>query len=64
MTTPAVARLRVVPAPDEVDLAGAAEAAERFLAALGISTDNEAMAETPLRMAKAYAELMSPRPSS
>ena len=61
MTTPAVARLRVVPAPDEVDLAGAAEAAERFLAALGISTDNEAMAETPLRMAKAYAELMSPR---
>lgn len=55
------ARLRVVPEPEGLDLAAAAEAATRFLAALGVDTAHEAMTDTPLRMAKAYAELMSPR---
>ena len=45
-----------------VDLAAAEHAAGRFLQALGVPTDSESMRETPRRMAKAYAELFSPRP--
>ena len=54
--------LRVVPDSTEVDLAAAELAAARFLEALGISLDNASMADTPGRMARAYAELFSPRP--
>jgi len=43
------------------DLAAAEKAAADFLHALGISTDSESMSGTPGRMARAYAELFSPR---
>jgi len=45
-----------------IDLGAAEEAARRFLHALDVATDDEAMRDTPRRMAKAYAELFSPRP--
>ncbi|MFC7328916.1 GTP cyclohydrolase I [Marinactinospora rubrisoli] len=45
-----------------MDLAAAELAAGRFLEALGISTDSESLRGTPGRMARAYAELFSPRP--
>ena len=41
---------------------GAAErAAAAFLTALGLDITSESLAETPARMAKAYAELLTPR---
>jgi GTP cyclohydrolase I len=58
--TPAVP-LRVVHQREGVDLAHAERAAAEFLAALGVSTEAEATAETPRRMARAYAEMLSPR---
>ncbi|MET8767885.1 GTP cyclohydrolase I FolE [Streptomyces sp. NPDC004658] len=54
--------LRVVHEPDGIDLAAAEAAAGRFLAALGISTASESLRGTPGRMARAYAELFTPRP--
>ena len=56
-----VPRLRVAHDEHEMDLARAAEAAGQLLSALGVSTESESMAETPARMARAYAELLSPR---
>lgn len=54
--------LRVVhESANGVDLAAAEKAAADFLHALGISTDSESMSGTPGRMARAYAELFSPR---
>jgi GTP cyclohydrolase I len=46
----------------DVDLAAAELAAADFLQALGVSTDTESLAGTPARMARAYAELFTPRP--
>ena len=43
------------------DLAGAEVAAEQFIRALGISGDAESMRDTPRRMARAYAEMFTPR---
>ncbi|GGW68923.1 GTP cyclohydrolase 1 [Streptomyces lucensis JCM 4490] len=54
--------LRVVHEPDGIDLAAAEAAAGRFLTALGISTASESLRGTPGRMARAYAELFTPRP--
>ncbi|MER6617996.1 GTP cyclohydrolase I [Streptomyces xantholiticus] len=54
--------LRVVHQAQEADLAAAELAAGQFLQALGISTDSESLRGTPGRMARAYAELFSPRP--
>lgn len=54
--------LRVVHEAQEADLAAAELAAGQFLQALGISTDSESLRGTPGRMARAYAELFSPRP--
>jgi GTP cyclohydrolase IA len=55
--------LRVVHEPDTgIDLAAAEEAAARFLQALGIGLDSESLQGTPARMARAYAELFTPRP--
>jgi GTP cyclohydrolase I len=55
--------LRVVHEPDAgVDLAAAEDAAEAFLRALGVSLDSESLQGTPGRMARAYAELFTPRP--
>ena len=47
---------------DTVDIAAAETAARDFLGALGIALDSESLAGTPGRMARAYAELFSPRP--
>ncbi|MFI8230995.1 GTP cyclohydrolase I FolE [Streptomyces sp. NPDC085900] len=59
---PQAPALRVVsPAEQETDLAAAEQAAAQFLRALGISTASESLRGTPGRMARAYAELFSPR---
>jgi len=47
---------------DGVDLLGAELAARDLLVALGADLDSEHLRETPRRVAKAYAELLSPRP--
>jgi GTP cyclohydrolase IA len=54
--------LRVVQPPREVDLVAAEQAAATFLVALGMDLDTENLAATPARMARAYAEMFSPRP--
>ncbi|WP_458248651.1 GTP cyclohydrolase I FolE [Streptomyces sp. MAI_2237] len=60
---PQAPALRVVSSVgQETDLAAAEQAAAQFLRALGISTDSESLRGTPGRMARAYAELFSPRP--
>ncbi|HEU5271134.1 MAG TPA: GTP cyclohydrolase I FolE [Jatrophihabitans sp.] len=56
------AALRVVSESPTVDLAAAELAAGKFLEALGISLDNASLRDTPGRMARAYAELFTPRP--
>jgi GTP cyclohydrolase I len=43
------------------DLAAAEHAAASFLTALGIDLSPDSLAETPGRMARAYAELLTPR---
>jgi GTP cyclohydrolase I len=57
------AALRVIheSGPD-IDLAAAEHAAGQFLAALGVEVDSEGLRGTPGRMARAYAELFTPRP--
>jgi GTP cyclohydrolase I len=52
-------RLRVVHPPGEVDPDGAEQAARDLLLALGVDLSPTAMAETPRRMAQAYAELLA-----
>jgi GTP cyclohydrolase I len=54
--------LRVVHEADGIDLDAAQAAAAQFLEALGISLDSESLRGTPARMARAYAELFTPRP--
>ncbi|HMG29904.1 MAG TPA: GTP cyclohydrolase I FolE [Jiangellaceae bacterium] len=54
--------LRVVPESAPVDLETAADAAARFLGALGLDLEADGLAETPRRMAAAYAEMLAPRP--
>ena len=51
----------MVPPLEEIDLAGAERAAADFLSALGVATDTAATTDTPARMARAYAEMLSPR---
>jgi GTP cyclohydrolase I len=58
MATP----LRAVPEPRAVDLVAAEAAAAAFLEALGVKTESESRAQTPGRMARAYAEMLAPRP--
>lgn len=53
--------LRVVAPSDEIDLGAAERAAAAFLAALGVTTDSGTTADTPARMARAYAEMLTPR---
>jgi GTP cyclohydrolase I len=43
------------------DLAAAADAAAAFLSALGVDLGADGLAETPARMARAYAELLTPQ---
>ncbi|MFC9498715.1 GTP cyclohydrolase I FolE [Streptomyces sp. NPDC056982] len=59
---PGQAALRVVHETAGLDLAAAERAAGQFLQALGIHTETESLRGTPGRMARAYAELFSPRP--
>ena len=57
------AALRVVRESEpDIDLAAAERAAGQFLAALGVELDSESLRGTPGRMARAYAELFTPRP--
>lgn len=43
------------------DIAAAARAARAFLQALGVGCDNPGMARSAMRMAEAYAEMLTPR---
>ena len=61
MTVAAHADLRLVDRAVP-DLDAAEEAAAALLHALGISTASEQMRDTPGRMARAYAELFTPKP--
>src|SRR5512133_4156551 len=54
--------LHVVKPSSGADLAAAEQAATAFLVALGLNLDTESLAATPARMARAYAEMFSPRP--
>jgi GTP cyclohydrolase I len=56
-----VTPLHVMPPREEIDLPGAERAATDFLNALGVATDSAATADTPARMARAYAEMLTPR---
>lgn len=53
--------LRVVPPTTGMNLAQAERAAAAFLTALGVPTDAGATVDTPGRMARAYAEMLTPR---
>jgi GTP cyclohydrolase I len=55
------AALRVVPDVGSPDLAAAETAAAGFLTALGISLESPSMAASPGRMARAWAEMLTPR---
>ncbi|MFC7275291.1 GTP cyclohydrolase I FolE [Paractinoplanes rhizophilus] len=52
---------RVYPVRTEPDLLAAERAAEAFLAAVGVDLAAPGLDGTPLRMAKAYAEMLTPR---
>ncbi|MFI5896123.1 GTP cyclohydrolase I FolE [Actinoplanes sp. NPDC051513] len=52
---------RVYPVRTEPDLLAAERAAESFLTAVGVDLGAPGLAGTPMRMAKAYAELLTPR---
>jgi GTP cyclohydrolase I len=47
--------------PEGVDLEAAAAAAEALMRALGMNPQSQELADTPKRVAKAYAELLTPR---
>lgn len=53
---------RVAPDIGDRDLLAAQSAAAAFLTALGVDLSNPERASTPMRMAHAYAELLTPRP--
>ncbi|HEX6577426.1 MAG TPA: GTP cyclohydrolase I FolE [Jiangellaceae bacterium] len=61
-TPPHRPALRVVPETAPVDLETAADAAAQFLSALRLDLEGDGLAETPRRMAAAYAEMLAPRP--
>ncbi len=50
------------PAARSIDLAAAEEAARALLTALGTDMESEGIADTPRRVAAAYAELLTPVP--
>jgi len=56
------AQLRAVPAAKPVDEAGAERAVRDLLEALGEDVESAGLRETPRRVAKAYAELLTPLP--
>jgi GTP cyclohydrolase I len=56
-----VTPLRVPRRRPHRDLVAAEAAAAEFLAALGVAPDTDGLADTPARMARSYAELLTPR---
>jgi GTP cyclohydrolase I len=56
-----VTPLRVAPHRHGPDLPAAERAAAAFITALGIDLGSDGLADTPGRMARAYAELLTPR---
>jgi len=62
MSMPPLHTVTAEPGQAGIDLGAAERAAEQFLHALGISTDSASLHDTPGRMARAYAELFTPRP--
>jgi GTP cyclohydrolase I len=56
-----VTALRVTHQRPDRDLVAAEHAAAAFLTALGIDLSSDSLADTPARMARAYAELLTPR---
>jgi GTP cyclohydrolase IA len=61
--TQALAHLRpVARARDDIDLPAAERAAHDLLVALGIDLAGESVRDTPRRMARMYAELLTPAP--
>jgi GTP cyclohydrolase I len=56
---PPATPLRVAHRATGMDLTAAERAAADFLTALGIGTDTEATADTPRRLARAYAEMLT-----
>jgi GTP cyclohydrolase IA len=60
--TQALAHLRPVRAADAIDTAAAERAAHDLLTALGVDLDGESVRDTPGRMARMYAELLTPAP--
>ena len=46
----------------QIDLSRAARAVSELLDALGVDRDGEGLADTPARVARAYAELLTPEP--
>jgi GTP cyclohydrolase I len=56
-----VTPLRVAHQRPAVDLPAARRAAAQFLTALGVDLTRDGLAETPGRMARAYADLLTPR---
>ena len=62
MTGLADRHLRVARPLGRVDLEAAEQAARELLAALGADLDDEGLADTPRRVAAAYAELLTPLP--
>lgn len=58
---PSSAALHIVHEPPERDLAAAETAAAAFMRALGLALDSDGLRGTPGRMARGYAELLTPR---
>jgi GTP cyclohydrolase I len=57
----APAALQVLRRPDGIDLDAAERAAADLLHAFGVDLSSESLRDTPARMARAYAELLTPR---
>jgi GTP cyclohydrolase I len=59
----ALAHLRPIgPTQEDIDLSAAEQAAHDLLTALGVDVAGESLADTPRRIAKMYAELLTPAP--
>lgn len=54
--------LHAVASPGRIDAVAAEAAAAQFLTALGVPLDSEHLRATPGRMARAWAEMLTPRP--
>lgn len=54
--------LNTVPAGPAIDMAAAERAVEDLLQALGFDTSDEVLSGTPVRVAKAYRDMLTPQP--